>query len=287
VDILDRAIEVLRRCDPAIGSSISADIAGPAAVLASRVVDSFGALRSYFGQVPHHRDEMIPNLCQNEGLVARLVDWEKSWEIGARHVLDEQHLAAFCHLAAGLRSASRVAPSFTEMVADFDPDLFLSLPRVAWLHALEEPEGPVSELLRGFLPHRFEADEQTSEGDSKSNAAALIGAFRKAANSVEDMWTEGMASPSGGKQATWELFIRRAVVGPGASAAEDLYSGLPPQQCDAAGAIVESFMNELERWSMELQRHNPEDWNECVDLLVQCLKEDRREQECHCREFVV
>jgi hypothetical protein len=302
VDILESATEVLRRCDVAslmssTGGSLNADTVGPAAVLASRVVDAFQALRSYLGQVQHHRDEMVPNLCQNEGLVTRLVEWEKSWEIGARHVRDAEQLAALCHLAAGLRSACCVAPSFTEMVTDCDPELFMSLPRVAWLYALANPSGPVAELLRRLLPHRFNTSAgqpaQVSSGDGNEDVQALIGAFRNAAQCLETAWPSSFLSgaPSCAKEATWELFIRRAVGGAGG--AEDPYACLAPEQRQAAAAVVEGFMNELEGWSMELQRHNPEDWNECVDLLVQCLKGDRQAkagialQRLDCRDFVV
>jgi hypothetical protein len=287
VDILDSATDVLRRCEMALRSSslsdagsIGADAAGFAVVLASRVVDSFKALRCYLGQVPQHRDEMLPNLCQNEGLVKLLVEWEKSWEIGARHVRDVQQLTALSHLAAGLRSVGSVAPAFTEMVGDCDPELFLSIPRVAWLHALAEPSGPVAPLLRRLLPHRFAISlEEAAKSGRVTAVQALVEAFQSAERCLDGAWPRGVgeASADGGRRlATWELFVRRAVSGAGQ--AEEIYGGLGPDQRVAAAAVVEGFMNELERWSMELQRHNPEDWNECVDLLVQCLTGARCEE---------
>jgi len=38
-----------------------------------------------------------------------------------------------------------------------------------------------------------------------------------------------------------------------------------------AEAAIEDLMRRLEGWSMELQRHCPEDWNQCSAILVQCL----------------
>jgi len=35
---------------------------------------------------------------------------------------------------------------------------------------------------------------------------------------------------------------------------------------------IERFMNELEPWSMELQRHNAEDWNQFIGTFCQCLR---------------
>lgn len=48
-------------------------------------------------------------------------------------------------------------------------------------------------------------------------------------------------------------------------------SSSTPLDSEAANASLQDFMRELERWSMELQRHCPEDWNQCSAILVQCL----------------
>lgn len=39
----------------------------------------------------------------------------------------------------------------------------------------------------------------------------------------------------------------------------------------AAQDSIEDMMRALEPWSMELQRHCPDDWNQCSSILVQCL----------------
>jgi hypothetical protein len=41
-------------------------------------------------------------------------------------------------------------------------------------------------------------------------------------------------------------------------------------------AAVEALMRTVEGWSLELQRHCPEDWNECSTVLVRCLAEQER-----------
>merc|ERR1712151_1065955 len=94
--------------------------------------------------------------------------------------------------------------------------------------------------------------------------------FLKTWERVACAWSTGVVP------ATWEVFVCRAVVGPGGTV--EPYASLSPERRDAAAAAVEGFMQELEGWSMELQRHMPEDWNECADLLVQCLTGDRSEQ---------
>jgi len=51
---------------------------------------------------------------------------------------------------------------------------------------------------------------------------------------------------------------------------------------------LEGLMKELESWSMELQRHSPEQWNCCTSLLLQGLvegKEIEAESPCTDGEF--
>jgi hypothetical protein len=286
VDVLECAAEVLWVCKQARDPDGTAAAPMEAAeLLASRVVESFQAMRSYLVQVHEHLDELLPNLCQNEGLVARLVVWEKSWEIGARHVRDSRQLSALSCFAAALRRDSAVAPALMEMVSDCDPALFMTLPRLAWLHTLAEPTGPVADLVRRQLPHLFFGDQESEEematpgsgGPNGEVLQALAEAFRSADQRLADAWPKGaVAPPSCMSRGTWQVFVRRAVGGAGGSM--DPYAVLAPDRIEQAAGAVEGFMNELERWSMELQRQRPEDWNECVDLLVQCITGARRDE---------
>merc|ERR1712113_1235277 len=52
----------------------------------------------------------------------------------------------------------------------------------------------------------------------------------------------------------WEAFLLKAISGP---------SNMPHG--------LDGFMLELERWSMELQRSSPKDWNRCSSVVMQCL----------------
>jgi hypothetical protein len=282
VDVLESAAEVLWVCEQAqVSDGTAAAPMEAAELLASRVVFSFEALRSYLFKVQDHLDDLLPNLCQNEGLVARLVEWEKSWEVGARHVRDSRQLAALSCFSAGLRRDSEVAPALVEMVTDCDPALFMTLPRLAWLHALAEPAGPVLDLVRRQLPHLFNSTKEaatTSAGSAGGEVIqALAEAFKTAEQRLADACQDNDSQSKSVKQATWEIFVRRAL-GDADDTSTDPYGSLALEQREAASTAVEGFMHELERWSMELQRQRPEDWNECVDLLVQCITGNRREE---------
>jgi len=84
-------------------------------------------------------------------------------------------------------------------------------------------------------------------------------------------WAQ-ISSPSAAAVAgAWQLLVRRVVVG--TDGADELYKLLLPSSTEgvAVKTAVEGLMNELERWSLELQRHSPQDWNRCSALLLHCI----------------
>merc|ERR1719183_2785694 len=93
-----------------------ADKLTAAHVLSTHVVESFEAMRVYLREVQNCLERVDPHLCNNSGLVARLCDWEESWEQGARYVLREDLLASLCDLAGELRAVQRMEPALADMV---------------------------------------------------------------------------------------------------------------------------------------------------------------------------
>merc|ERR1712217_893974 len=76
--------------------------------------------------------------------------------------------------------------------------------------------------------------------------------------------------PSPPKDVAWEVLVKRAVLGV-AETHETHGRCLPGSQ-----QFVEDLMREVERWSLELQRHCPEDWNQFSAVLVHALPEARQ-----------
>merc|ERR1719464_2465584 len=118
------------------------------------VLASYDAMRAYLSEVGTCIERVDPHLCNNVGLVARLVDWEESWEVGARYVQHAKLLNAVCDLVAEIRVAQRLVPALTAMCDECDVELFMVLPRIIWLRFLASPL-QLLELLRSLLPHRF------------------------------------------------------------------------------------------------------------------------------------
>jgi hypothetical protein len=210
--------------------------------LATDVVDSFNAIRFYVRQVGECLECVDPNLCKNAGLVARLVDWEESWEIGSQYVQKQELLKSVCNLVAKVKKAQHLVPALTTMCEDCDVELFLVLPRMVWLCYLTEPDKHQG-LVGSLLPHRF-AKSQDAE------LTAFVEQFQRVMRSI---------SRVGGVERAENTLVHRSVLGSSSVKAH------------SSRDEIESFMLELERWSMELQRKCPEDWNQCSSVLIQCL----------------
>merc|ERR1719291_1383086 len=131
-----------------------------AQVLASDVVSAYDAMRNYLCEVGTCIERVDPHLCNNVGLVARLVDWEESWEVGARYVRDAAMLDAVCDLVVEVKAAQVLAPALATMCEDCDVELFLVLPRVILLCFLADPANKRTELVKSLLPHRFRTESE-------------------------------------------------------------------------------------------------------------------------------
>lgn len=218
--------------------------------MAVDVVGSFEAMRRYLREVKKCLERVDPHLCNNVGLVARLVDWEESWEIGARYVRQRSLFEANNDIVAEFRIAQNLAPAFTTMCNDCDVELFLVLPRMVILCCLEKPLEPRAGLLRSLLPHRF--PENANSGlEQDPEMAALLAQLKQV---IQLLVSEDRDS------APHATLVRRAVAG-----TADEVRHLPRPVLER----VEHLMRDVEKWSLELQRKNAEDWNQCSSVLAQ------------------
>jgi len=288
--VLHDAVKTLRRCDVSERNGENTEVLRAARILCTGVVESFFVMRDYLREVEHSLEWVDPHLCNNAGLVSRLVDWEESWEVGARYVQNKRLLYAICDLVAEIRAAQRIAPAFTTMCEDCDVELFLILPRIMWLRFLAKPF-QLLELLSNLLPHRFDSKgrcltaKQAQRWDSELESfmakfyivrGALIAARSNIGTTGctiahSSAGTSGCTSSCPDERFSWELLLKRVVSGAGGAGKDDLFSCLAPNLKGSAQVAVEDLMHELEKWSIELQRHCPDDWNQCCAIIVQCL----------------
>lgn len=270
VDIFFDAVSTLRRCDCNEGGAGDGESLWAAArILATNVVESYEAMRLYLREVEHCLERVDPHLCNNAGLVARLVDWEESWEMATRYMQNEKLLSAVCGLVAEVRAAQRLVPRLAVMCEDCDVELFLVLPRIMWLCFLAKPNH-YQELVRSLLPHKFiEVKGGQKEFEPSPTLKSFIAAFQRVQQVLMGRRPEGGSPEAAAKKAAWDVLMHRVAMGD--SAKDSLYQHLPAESREEAQALVEELTHELEPWSIEVQRHCPEDWNQCSAMLVQCL----------------
>lgn len=295
LDIWERAEALLREKDDA-GTGRAGRL------IAQSVVDSMAALREYLDEAGRRPERIDPQLRQNTGLADRLADWEESWETARRYASHDSSLRTISAFVRRLGAARERLPSLAFMCEEQDAELFVVLPRLFLLCYLLEPKMYMKTLAR-LLPHRFlngkDAPGRTPPASpcSDSSSPGTWRAGRPEAEApgeelhqLQSLFGRALRAlggpPSGlaadahgdvsGRGAAWEALVRGAVRGePGrrhleAADAERLKTAERQEQAMVA---LSALMLQLETWSMELQRHSPEDWNQYASVVLQCLED--------------
>jgi len=230
--------------------------------LAKEIVGAFESIRSYLRQIGPQMESVDPMLSNNVGLVRRLVDWEEGWELGSRYILNDSVLSTVATLSATLQATQEALPDVRTMVDDHDAELFVVLPRLVLLSILANPEEHqefFNDLLASKQGNREHAMRLTDMN-------ALIAKFHGIKQLLQ-MDDPGIISAwpghdSLGSDLAWAALVKCAVAGPG-------HIQLQGASVSAISA-VDKFLLDLERWSMELQRACPTDWNHCAAVLIRC-----------------
>lgn len=282
--VLEIARGVLAATPSGTGSRVAAKI------LAEDVIASFESLQRYFQDISRCVEIVDPQLSNNPGLVARLEDWEESWLLGRRYLPNPVLLDAVCDVVAGFQRVQAVVPAFTGMVDDCDVEFFLVLPRLVMLFFAASPQEKrcASVLLQTLLPHRFHVATlllRAQPGDEFKKLAELGAraqlellqaaeatdkSKRACADIMEYCFGEREKDRSRAvEEKAWRTLVKRAVEG-----SRDGNAVASPQ------TAVEELMRELERWSMELQRHCAQDWNKCSAMFAHCLNQSPMREGC-------
>jgi hypothetical protein len=228
-EVLERATAVLQTSTLQVCKT-QAFAAETAHALAKEVKESFDAVRKYLREVSTCLECVDPHLCKNAGLVARLVDIEECWELGALYVQRKMTLDALCDWVSQIKVAQGLSTSFATMCENCDVEMFLVLPRMIWLCFLRNADAQ-TELMSSLLPSRFGTSANVELRELRRK-------FQKVSSTC-----------------AWETLLLKVVSGPSSNTVDAL----------------DGFMLELERWSMELQRSSPKDWNQCSSVVMQCL----------------
>jgi len=167
-----------------------------------------------------------------------------------------------------IKAAQLIAPALTSMCQDCDVELFMVLPRLIMLSFVAEPAGQCKAVIASLVPHRFKTSDPAGLCEQ---LATFVQDFRTLVQAMSSLCPVGKQPP---RAIAWEVLVKRAVAGNTNCGA--LYSALNSSM-HAARPAIEGFMRDLEFWSVHLQRHCPEDWNQFCSVIVDSLAcEDQR-----------
>lgn len=278
VEILWDAAKTIQRCDAAEKNGGNTELLSAARDLSGDVMESFLAMRRYLRETGRCLERLDPHLCNNAGLVGRLVDWEESWEVGKHFVQNEMFLNGICDLVAEIRLAQRLVPDLKAMCEDCDVELFMVLPRILWLRGLAKPAVHFP-VFKSLLPHRFLSEQESGISNHEQwpcdiELKALIEHFHSVYALLMSNWRSASRISD---RSAWEVLVRRVVLGSEEKAKEATYGALSPSVRAQAEPAVEIFMNKMEGWSMEIQRHCAEDWNQLMSIITQCLSGSKKD----------
>eukprot|EP00933_Yihiella_yeosuensis_P077470 TRINITY_DN8797_c0_g1_i2.p1 TRINITY_DN8797_c0_g1~~TRINITY_DN8797_c0_g1_i2.p1 ORF type:complete len:549 (-),score=100.61 TRINITY_DN8797_c0_g1_i2:189-1835(-) len=286
VEVLWASVTTLQGCMRAPEKS---EYMGAAKMLSMDVVESFVGMRRYLQEISSVLERVDPHLCNNVGLVAKLVDWEESWEVGTRYVQNRELMTGLCDLVSEIRCAQRSSSAFMEMCEDMDVELFFVIPRFVLLRMLYKQELQKGTIMT-LMPQRFtNCVKDVSSGeiwDCDEELHDLVRQFRlqfqasyTAILDAQAPRVNGLPVPEAAAQVAWEVLTKRVVHGSEQKDRDKAYRCLAPAIRPAVEAAIESFLKHLEPFSMELQRRSPEDWNSFMSTLLECLqgKEEKKD----------
>ncbi|CAJ1396672.1 unnamed protein product [Effrenium voratum] len=207
--------------------------------LACAVLEGFLEVRHYLSAVSMRMLWIDPQLSSNEDLEGSLMAWEDAWELGTSFLLKPELRDAICGVAADTSCACEFEPTLAGLIEDQDAELFMILPRLVLLSGLRSPSHLA--LAQEILP---ELEAPVQEGAQPYPFAEL----RQALGQLSIHQGDG-----------WQFLMAKAIQGPGQAAA------------DERGRAVEAFLRQLEGFSIQLQRKQPEVWNRCCCLLLRCV----------------
>jgi len=241
--------------------------------LAGDVVESYWHIRYYLRDISNSLERIDPNLSSNTELVSRLEDWEESWEVGRDYVRDAEMLQIMGELVSFLKEAEKLEPAFADMTQECGAEFCLCLPRLVWLHFLQDPERHMR-LLQRFLPHHFAGSKEAPKFPWDESIQDLLNCYGKAEREVTQL-SRRVADEG---CSVYRFLVQSVIAGPNSETQPDFSLELQLDSLPDSSALVNSLVHTIEERSMELQRFRPEAWNHFMMVIVRCFSQGQPKQ---------
>lgn len=279
-EILRAADRMLREVSPSESESIRK--------LARNIKKSFESLRDLLRRYDENIEVVDPQLRNNQELVLELVNYEKSWEKGKIYFLDKNRCSQLIYFSNVLEGLSEKYDTFKEQIESFDAEVFVIIPMIMVLRKIDGEDRGICEH---FLPQlnkkedpmyleymrlkdtlfevnqRVLSKKQTPKSDMtrKSVFETNLLNTNKMKTLLKSQKNLSLVSTQKFKKLIPELYntIEKIII----------YNDNVDEYLKESG-----FMNEkgdilkslkiLKSLSIELQRQNPSDWNEFMDVAL-------------------
>merc|ERR1712134_122343 len=114
-------------------------------------------------------------------------------------------------LVSFLKEAEKLEPAFADMTQECDAEFCLCLPRLVWLHFLQDPERHMK-LLQTFLPHHFAVSSGDSQSSRSSSILDLLIRYEEAEHEVTQLARSLRVADQG--CSVQRFFVQSVVAGP-------------------------------------------------------------------------
>ncbi len=189
------------------------------------------------------------DLSKNASLVASLTDWKESWRTFRQHAMGDELVTPVCAFVRHLHDVSCRVRDLSKILEYLDPVVFAVLPRLLLLCYLREPDMYHSTL--------HDLGQLSSQPENLNKLRLQYNRAQHAMCSDADAGaSDGVAAAD---TAAAELQLEECVV---------CHEG-PYQNA------VSAFLVSLEEVSIQLQRHDPTQWNLWAMDVLQCFRRIR------------
>jgi len=179
-------------------------------------------------------------------------------------VRDAEMLQMVGELLNFLKEVEKLEPAFAEMIQECGADFCLCVPRLVWLHFLQDPQKHMK-LLQRFLPHHFSPSTGDSGSPWSSNVQNLLCRYQEAEHEVAQLLKRGADKGC----LVHRFLVQSVIAGPNSDLQPDFATEVDLGPKLNSNALV----HVIEESSMELQRHQPEAWNHFMMVIVRCFSQ--------------
>lgn len=209
--------------------------------LAEKIRQSFTGLRNLFRKYSQNIEIVDPQLKNNPELVEALAKFESTWERGKIYFLNSKKCNQLVFLSNMIESISGKYRVFREQLEYSDSELFVSIPALLILKALE---GEDRGICKSFFSPMFDENENVGGIWKRLKRSYNLG--KLAASSVNEYT---------------ELIM-------------DIMLSEPFDKLFRSQVLNEKFdnldgtINKIKYLAIELHRHKPTDWNRFLDIIL-------------------